>query len=92
MLNYFDDDFVFKHKPSESAKDCEAFLAEKYASRKAKDPGAELPRRINLNEQKNPAAVKTSVVCLSWICHTGRRDHPYPPYIGAGFKQRIPLN
>jgi len=48
LSNFFDDDFAFKAKFSETQKDCEAFLTEKYATRKAKDPNYEIPKRINL--------------------------------------------
>ena len=68
MINYFDEDFVFKQKPGESVKDCEAFLQEKYASRKAKDPATELPKRMHFGDVKNvgSAQSKTSVVSIAW--------------------------
>jgi hypothetical protein len=66
VINYFDEDFVFKQKPTESVKDCEAFLQEKYASRKAKDPTTELPKRINFCEAKTLGQNKTSVVSINW--------------------------
>jgi len=52
LMNYFEEDFVFKNKPQETAKQCETFLENKYSQRKAKDSNTELPKKINLNEVK----------------------------------------
>jgi len=40
VINYFDDDFIFKQKPAETHKEAETFLDAKYDARAQKDPSA----------------------------------------------------
>ncbi len=50
MANYFDDDFIFRQRPNESTKDCEAFLEAKYAARKAANPDYVIPELMRLEQ------------------------------------------
>ena len=80
-MTYFEEDFIYNTKPKESPKDCEVFLQEKYASRKAKDPSIDIPKRIQLHETKLPSHCRTSIANITW-------GKPKSTILGATFRQR----
>ena len=55
VTNYFDEDFVFRQRPAETTKDCEAFLQSKYQKRKEKDPSYVCPKLMRLESKENSA-------------------------------------
>ena len=66
MMHTLEDDFTFKQKFSDGGpKECETFLAEKYAARQEKDPTYVAPKTLHpegVREQRTFVSAKSSTM------------------------------